>query len=166
MKPVKMKRPWYKQVITRALGMHGIYCTQPSELRPRASVKYMPYIPSARVITITRSALLLLRKLSKAFFRDVALIILKVIKNDDYMIDVIVGDESVRVGDASVRATTKNKNSVYEDTGRHWPGMTTKSMLLKKQQHMDRSWKNESTTGADASVEASYNVASYAGLIQ
>ncbi len=38
----------YKLVITRALGMHGIYCTQ-----PHASVQYMPYIPRARVITIT-----------------------------------------------------------------------------------------------------------------
>ena len=43
----------YKLVITRALGMHGIYCTQPSGLSPRASVQYIPYIPRARVITIT-----------------------------------------------------------------------------------------------------------------
>ena len=43
----------YKLVITRALGMHGIYCTQPSGLTPRASVQYIPYIPCARVITIT-----------------------------------------------------------------------------------------------------------------
>ncbi len=39
----------YKLVITRALGMHGIYCTQ--GLRPRASVQYIPCIPCARVIT-------------------------------------------------------------------------------------------------------------------
>ena len=30
----------YKLVISRAtLGMHGIYCTQPSGMRPRASVQ-------------------------------------------------------------------------------------------------------------------------------
>ncbi len=33
----------YKLVITCALGMHGIFCTQPSCF----SVIYMPYIPRA-----------------------------------------------------------------------------------------------------------------------
>ena len=38
----------YKLVITRALRLHGIIA-----LSPRASVQYIPYIPCARVITIT-----------------------------------------------------------------------------------------------------------------
>ena len=46
----------YKLVITRALRLHGIYCTQPSGLAPScfsAIIIIIPYIPRARVITIT-----------------------------------------------------------------------------------------------------------------
>ena len=46
----------YKLVITRALGLHDIiilHSAGPRGWRPRASVQYIPYIPRARVITIT-----------------------------------------------------------------------------------------------------------------
>ena len=43
----------YKLVITRALRLHGIIALSPRGWRPRASVQYIPYIPCARVITIT-----------------------------------------------------------------------------------------------------------------
>ena len=43
----------YKLVITRALGMHGIYCTQPSGLAPSCFSAIYSILPCARVITIT-----------------------------------------------------------------------------------------------------------------